>query len=291
MVTEAAVEKHIRRIFQKFDLPPTNRGIDGCSPCSPTCAGASRSVSARVAEEQAALRKVATVVAEGMPVQELFAVVTEEAGRLFRRRLGPDPVRRRHRGGRHGDVGGAGRASGDPGPGRRRQPVPDGPAEKPSRGTSVEEHSGPIAETVRTELGFTSTVGAPILVERPGLGDGDGARAGRRPAAARDGGAPRPVRQPRRDRDPERAGAGGASTCWRTSRPRSALIATLVARERPPAEVFETVATEMGHLLGVEDVALMRYEEDQTATVVGRWGERARVARSRHADASSTART
>ena len=52
------------------------------------------------------------------------------------------------------------------------------------------------------------------------------------------------------------------------------LVATLVARERPPAEVFEAVATEMGQLLGVEDVALMRYEEDQTATVVGRWGER-----------------
>ena len=40
-------------------------------------------MSGRVAEEQAALRKVATLVAEGMPVQELFAVVTEEAGRLF----------------------------------------------------------------------------------------------------------------------------------------------------------------------------------------------------------------
>ena len=26
VVTEAAVEKHIRRIFQKFDLPPTNMG-------------------------------------------------------------------------------------------------------------------------------------------------------------------------------------------------------------------------------------------------------------------------
>ena len=26
VVTEAAVEKHIRRIFQKLDLPPTNMG-------------------------------------------------------------------------------------------------------------------------------------------------------------------------------------------------------------------------------------------------------------------------
>ena len=37
----------------------------------------------RLAEEQAALRRVATLVARGAPAEELFAAVVEEAGRVF----------------------------------------------------------------------------------------------------------------------------------------------------------------------------------------------------------------
>jgi signal transduction histidine kinase len=37
----------------------------------------------RIADEQAALRRVATLVARGAPPEEVFAAVTEEAGRLF----------------------------------------------------------------------------------------------------------------------------------------------------------------------------------------------------------------
>src|SRR5439155_10564379 len=36
-----------------------------------------------LAEEQAALRRVATLVARGAPAEELFAAVTEEVGRLL----------------------------------------------------------------------------------------------------------------------------------------------------------------------------------------------------------------
>ena len=36
-----------------------------------------------LAEEQAALRRVATLVAHGVPQEELFAAVTEESGRLL----------------------------------------------------------------------------------------------------------------------------------------------------------------------------------------------------------------
>ena len=43
----------------------------------------SRAVLARLAEEQAALRRVATLVAHGVPPEELFAAVTEEVGRLL----------------------------------------------------------------------------------------------------------------------------------------------------------------------------------------------------------------
>ena len=38
---------------------------------------------ARLADEQAALRRVATLVAQGVPAGELFAAVTEEVGRLL----------------------------------------------------------------------------------------------------------------------------------------------------------------------------------------------------------------
>jgi GAF domain-containing protein len=37
----------------------------------------------RLADEQAALRRVATLVARGVPSSELFGAVTKEVGRLF----------------------------------------------------------------------------------------------------------------------------------------------------------------------------------------------------------------
>jgi K+-sensing histidine kinase KdpD len=40
--------------------------------------------SARLADKQAALRRVATLVAQGVPSSELFAAVTGEVGRLLR---------------------------------------------------------------------------------------------------------------------------------------------------------------------------------------------------------------
>ena len=43
----------------------------------------SRAALARLAEEQAALRRVATLVARGVPQEEVFTTVTEEVGRLF----------------------------------------------------------------------------------------------------------------------------------------------------------------------------------------------------------------
>ena len=43
----------------------------------------SRAALARLAEEQAALRRVATLVARGVPQEEVFTTVAEEVGRLF----------------------------------------------------------------------------------------------------------------------------------------------------------------------------------------------------------------
>jgi signal transduction histidine kinase/limonene-1,2-epoxide hydrolase len=52
-------------------------------------------------------------------------------------------------------------------------------------------------------------------------------------------------------------------------------VATLVAREPAPAEMFDAVAAEVGKLLPAEDTAMLRYEDDETATVVASWGKRA----------------
>ena len=50
-------------------------------------------------------------------------------------------------------------------------------------------------------------------------------------------------------------------------------VATLVARESPPREVFAAVAEEVGRLLRVDGTRLLRYDPDGAATIVGDWGE------------------
>ena len=48
-------------------------------------------------------------------------------------------------------------------------------------------------------------------------------------------------------------------------------VATAVAAEREPRRVFGLVAEEVGRLLGAQSANLVRYEGDETATVVGGW--------------------
>ncbi len=48
-------------------------------------------------------------------------------------------------------------------------------------------------------------------------------------------------------------------------------VAGLVAREPSPGEVFAAVSEEVGKLLAIDMTALLRYETDGTATVVGAW--------------------
>ena len=50
-------------------------------------------------------------------------------------------------------------------------------------------------------------------------------------------------------------------------------VATLVARRAPPPEVFSAVARELAEEFGATITAVLRYEDDGTATIVGGWGE------------------
>jgi PAS domain S-box-containing protein len=51
-------------------------------------------------------------------------------------------------------------------------------------------------------------------------------------------------------------------------------VATSVARECSPDEVFAAVVEEVGRVVGVESAAMLRYADDGTATAVARWGAR-----------------
>ena len=48
-------------------------------------------------------------------------------------------------------------------------------------------------------------------------------------------------------------------------------VATLVARDAPSTEVFESVATEVGQLLGTDITVVGRYNGDGAATAIGSW--------------------
>jgi signal transduction histidine kinase len=50
-------------------------------------------------------------------------------------------------------------------------------------------------------------------------------------------------------------------------------LATAVARDVPPPEIFSAVADEIGPLLGADDAAVVRFEPDRTATVVAGLGQ------------------
>jgi signal transduction histidine kinase len=66
-----------------------------------------------------------------------------------------------------------------------------------------------------------------------------------------------------------------AQAAARLSEEQAALrrVATLVARGAPPSDVFSAVAQELAKVFGASITAVLRYEDDGTATVVGGWGE------------------
>ena len=127
----------------------------------------SRMEAGRLAEEQAALRRVATLVARGVPEDQLFGAVIEEVGRLF----GADLA-----GMIRYEAGGAVRPVATWGAGVEHPPFPDPwPAEendpataiaRTRRAVRIDDWShvpGTVAESLRG-VGMRSSVGVPILV-------------------------------------------------------------------------------------------------------------------------------
>jgi PAS domain S-box-containing protein len=236
---------------------------------------ASRDALLRLVAEQAALRRVATLVARGVPRADLFAAVAREIGML----VGADAT---HIGcfadGGTATLVGSWARSGDEIPLGMVAPI-DGEnvcslvlrAGRPARLNSYEHAAGPIAAMLR-DLGIRSSVGAPIVVE--------GRRWGVTIVSSK---ADEPLPSDTEDRisaftelvATAISNSEARAEARRLTDEQAALrrVATLVARECPPEEVFAAVAEEVGRFLSVEATAMYRYEEDGSTTVVAGWGD------------------
>ena len=226
-----------------------------------------------LAREQAALRRVATLVARGAPPGEVFAAVTEEVGRLLGAHLAGMG---RFDNGDTVTVLAAWAVEGEqhplvPGP----WPLEGGDLASMvwNTGRSVRINNydgvpGPIAAFVREQLGICSSVASPIAVEgrlwgtlfvhskktqRPLPPDTESRLTGFTELVA--------------------AAIGNAESraaLARLAEEQAALhrVATLVARGVPPEEVFAAVAAEVRRLLPVDSASMCRYEPDGSLTFV-----------------------
>jgi signal transduction histidine kinase len=227
-----------------------------------------------LADTQAALRRLATLVARGEPPEAVFAAVIEEAGKLLRVDLATmcryEPDRTLTFVASWGSVGG-------------RFPVG---SRWPLGGYNVgtlmfetgrpvridryaDSSSGPLGVAVR-EGGIRSAVGTPILVEGRLWGVIFAGSILEQPLPA----------------DTEArlasftelvataiANAESRVALARLAEEQAALrrVATLVARGAPPEEVFAAVTGEAGRLLGAHLAGMARYESDHTVTVLATW--------------------
>jgi len=235
-------------------------------------AAAAERARGEIADEQAAFRRVATLVARGAPARELFAAVAAEAGNLLdvhgiRIARYEDETELMH-------VAEWSKPGHDPPPAYDLAKL---------EGTSV---SAKVLRTRRAaridnyqdiadrdsfarHVDLKSVVGAPVLVEGRVWGV----------MIAWSASGPLPSGAERRLTDfAELVATAISNTDARAGLARlvdeqAALrrVATLVARGAAPAETFRFVAAEIGRLFGSEVAVVFRYEPDGTGTVVGLW--------------------
>jgi signal transduction histidine kinase len=225
-----------------------------------------------LAEHQAALRRVATLVARGAVPSEVFAAVSDELARCLRAvnagllRYEPDGS------GYVVDVQYELGITNMPVPGERISLAGDEVGAlvlRTGRVARIDNHdgvSGPEAERIR-DAGIGSIVGAPIVIDGHLWGAAIIGTTQREPLSL----------------DAEArlcdftdlvaTAIGNAQTradLRVLAEQQAALrrIATLVARYTPPAEVFAAVADEMARCLGTTDAEVSRYDPDNSVVVV-----------------------
>ena len=228
-------------------------------------------------DEQAALRRVAVLVARGPDPAAVFERVSEEVARLLGARAAT-LIR----------FEGAGRARALGGPLRAvvgaEVPQSDGTdfplhadtaagkvsrSGRPERADDYTELRGDIGDLLR-ETGIASAIAAPVTVG--GELWGAVVAGSERPEAF-------PPREEHRLAGFAELVADAVASADARERLRklhdeqAALrrVATLVAREPEPLEVFERVCEEVGTVLGIDGTNLTRFESDGTQTVLAGW--------------------
>jgi signal transduction histidine kinase len=236
-----------------------------------------REALARLADEQAALRRVATLVAQDATPAEIFAAVSAEVDRVFD--LDPATF----------DVAGVVRF--EPGPellvvgvSKSVEAVPLGSRFPPNdlfapthvlrTGRSARVCDGDLA-SVGGEVadflrhhGYLSQVASPIVVEGRLWGAVSVNSWNELPLDTEE----------RLERFTELvataiANAESRQALHSLADEQAALrrVATLVARDAPSTDVFEAVATEVGKLLNTDITVVGRYDGDGAATAIGSW--------------------
>jgi GAF domain-containing protein len=227
----------------------------------------------QIAEEQAALRRVATLVAQGAPPEQVFAAVTDEFARLL-------PV----------DVAGMARFESDgtllyvASWGKVVDFIPVGSRwtldgkniataiYETGRATRVESQAdatGSLADLIRA-AGIRSLVGTAVVVEGRLWGEMGAGSTLEEPlppdAEARLGSFTELVAT-------AIANAESRAALARMAEEQAALrrVATLVAGAAPPGEVFAAVTEEAGRLLQAHHAWMARYDPDGARTVVASW--------------------
>src|SRR5262245_56793682 len=226
----------------------------------------------RLADEQAALRRVATLVARQASPAEVFAAVAEEVCETLSLPLvvmgsyEPDDVLAIFAAaGAHEPFRVGARMPLDPGVSLR--------VRETGRPAKVDygELPGVIADTAR-QGGFRVGLGVPIVV--------DGAIWGCIATASTD------TQQLPDDAETWFTGfveliaiaisnAEARDDLQRLADEQAALrrVATLVAEGARPDEVFAAVAHEVGDLIGVPAISMVRFELDETSTAIAVWGD------------------
>jgi signal transduction histidine kinase len=232
----------------------------------------SRAALAQLAEEQAALRRVATLVARATAPQEVFAAVAEEVGRLlaadFATLVRYDPQDTL-------EVVGAWTRTGAPAPtpvggrlplGGRNVTTMVYQTGRPSR-IDYRDVSGVIGQVASRDWGLRSSIGVPVSAESRLWGC-------MVVAFSRQGLLPLPA-----DTEAQLAGftelvaTAIANTESRASLARLAeeqaalrRVATLVAQGVPPVQIFSAVSDEVAGLFGAQ-AGVLRFEHDGPAVV------------------------
>jgi signal transduction histidine kinase len=226
----------------------------------------------QLADEQAALRRVATLVAAGAPPAEVFEAVSAEVAAL----IGADgsALTRYEEDGTVTAVSGWTTEGGYNYVGRRYELEGTVSGQifetgKPGRVDSYVEAPGAAPEAAR-EMGWHSSVGAPISV--------DGRLWGVLAVVSK---SEQPLPRNTEQRLTEFAGLFATAIANSEAHEQLAQladeqaalrrVATLVAAGAPPAEVFEAVSAEAAALIGADGSALTRYEEDGTVSPISGW--------------------